>query len=487
MKGEEFMSTVGLMLLLISLGCARETAPAQRPAKEPAKPAKTVARTTASTSVPKAVPEPEVWPPVKLAERLKADPKSEADKEIKSLIEEYGKRLAALDPNDPLVAMRLTRLRENVELLYREYNQDKKRYRGDHFNVKECLAFLKGDMKFYLDNSLEKGEDPYTKVQGRWQGKVCWLESTKIMARYDLVVPKDYDPAKSWPLIFSFQSNPSMEQMRTVPYFLVRCVQKGYPKGMVALEDKVRSIIKDVACDFNINPFRIYATGFSYGGHTCLLQSWRHPHWFAAIAPACSDLRGPNASKVKHIRHTPAYLLHGDHDSFLSTGRQVYEYMKEAGIDVKWDTYPGGHDSKVPFNQNVKMLTDFFDRHVLDPYPKTVHHLVEHKRYSLAFWVDAILVEDKGGLNAVFTVSVKDGNRIEVHATEEIASLELHLTDELVDMKKPVTVVSGGNALYKGMPKEKLIIKLRDGKDYWRRERKPLWEHIVEIRKTAKP
>lgn len=476
------MPVVDIVLLLVSLGCARESAEGVRPTT----PSRAPVERAAKPAEAEAVAEPEPWPPAKSAAKLQEEPKSEQDGEIKSLIEDYQKRLAALDPKSPLTAMNLPRLRENVELLYMEYNQDKGRYRGDHFNAKECVAFLKGDMAFQLD-TLEKGEDPYSKVSGRWQGKAYRLESVGILGRYDLIVPKDYDAKKSWPLIFSFQSDPSREQMKTVPYFLVRCVQKGYPKGMVALEDKVRCILKDVARDFNIDPFRIYATGFSYGGHTCLVEAWRHPHWFAAIVPVCSDLRGGEAPKVKHIRNTPAYLLHGTGDSFLNTGRQVHDFMKEAGIDVKWDTYPGGHDSNVPFNENVKMLTDFFDQHVLDPYPKVVHHIVEHKRYSRAFWVDAILAEDKGGLAAVFTVSVKEGNRIEVEATEEIAGLELYLNDKLVDMKKPVTVVSGDKVLYKGKPDEKLVVKLREGKEYWRRETKPLWEQIVEIRKTAKP
>lgn len=426
------------------------------------------------------------WLSSNLAAGLEEEPKTDVDGEIKSLILDYTKRIDALDPEDPLVRQNLPRLRDNLLVLYREYNKDKGRYRGDHFTPRQCLAYLKGDMKFFLEDSLEKGKDPYSWIQGRWSGKAFWLEKTGIMGRYDLVIPKEYDPSRPWPVIFAYQDSPSMEEIRKVPYFMIRNIQRGYPKGFVALEDKTRSILKDAAGDFNIDPFRIYGTGFSFGGHTDLTQAWRHPHWFAAIAPICNDLRGGKAHLVKHIV-TPTLLLHGDHDSFLATGRKIYDWMKEAGREVKWETYKGGHKPSVPFYEDVTVLTDFFEKHALDPYPKTVHHVIEHKRYSRAFWVDAILTEDKGGIAAVFTVTVRDDNVIEVQAGEEIAGFDFFLNEKLIDMNRPLKVLCDGKIVFEGAPAPKVTVSLREGKDYWRGDSTPLWEHIVEMRKTAKP
>jgi len=429
----------------------------------------------------------DTWPPAKYANVLAEEPRSELDGEIRNLIRDYETRIAKLKQDDPMVQMNIPRLRDNILLLYMEYNKDKSRYRSDHFDAKECIDYLRGDMKFFLEDSLEKGKDPFSWLQARWSGKAYWIEGLDIMGRYDCVVAKDYDPAKKWPVIFSFQDSPDLPQLRTVPYFLIRNIQKGYPKGFVELECKVRSLFKDAAWDFNIDPFRIYATGFSFGGHTDLVEAWRHPHWFAAIAPVCNDLRGGEAPLVKHILNTPTYLLHGTGDSFFQTGKQIYEWMKEAGANVKWETYPGGHDPKVPFYENIKMLTDFFDQYTLDPYPKMVHHVIEHKRYSRAFWVDAKLVQDAGNLQAVFDVKVKDGNLIEIAVTDDIAELDFYLTDKLVDMTKPLAVVIGDKELYRGPAQGKVTVKIRDGQDYWRGAQTLLWEEIADIRKTAKP
>ena len=296
-----------------------------------------------------------------------------------------------------------------------------------------------------------------------------------------LSVPADYTPEKSWPVIVAYQDNPSIEQMKTVPYFLVHAGGRG-----VEVTAKTRQYLKHLAGRYNIDPLRIYGSSFSRGGHELLQQAWQHPHWFAAIAPVCNDLRAePKVLNVKYLLHTPTLLLHGTGDSFLQTGRRVHQLMKAAGCNVEFRTYPGGHSPLVPFRKNVKMLTEFFDKHRLDPYPKRIVHLVSHKRYSRAFWVDSTPVRDAGGLGAVFRVHVKKPNRIEVEANERIASLDLYLNDKIVDMSKPLTVTCGGKVLYSGASRPRVRLKLRDGETFYQKRHKPLWEEIQEIRRKA--
>ncbi|KKK53387.1 hypothetical protein LCGC14_3095300, partial [marine sediment metagenome] len=265
-----------------------------------------------------------------------------------------------------------------------------------------------------------------------------------------LSTPKDYAPSKSWPVVVSTQDNPSPELMKNTSYFLVHAGGKG-----TEATKKIIAELKSLAARYNIDPMRIYGTGFSRGGQEILIQAWQHPHWFAAIAPVCSDLREkPDRNdrhlNVKYLRNVPTLMLHGEGDNFRRTGRVEYELAKAAGVPVTWKMYPGGHSPALPFKKNVKLLTDFFDKHKLDPYPKKVVHLVEHPRYSRAFWVDSTLVKVTPKVKAVFTVEVKKGNRIEVTANEHVATLDLHLSAKLLDMTKPVTVVAGKKVLYKG-------------------------------------
>jgi hypothetical protein len=299
-----------------------------------------------------------------------------------------------------------------------------------------------------------------------------------------LAVPKDYSAEKSWPVVVSLQDNPDPELMKATPYFLVHAGGQ----GMEATKN-IQDNLKTLAAKYNIDPLRIYGTGFSRGGQEVLIQAWQHPDWFAAVAPVCSDLREkPDRNNrhlnVRYLVNVPALLLHGEGDSFRETGQIEYDLMKEAGCNVLWQTCAGGHSPELPFKKNVKMLTDFFDKHKLNPYPRKVVHLVEHKRYSRAFWVDSTLTKD-AEVKAVFTVEAKDGNRISVQADDLVAALDLYLNEKLVDMSKPVTVLAGDKTLYQGPAKSPLTVKIRDGEPYEKVPSRPLWEELTEIRRNA--
>lgn len=425
------------------------------------------------------------WLAPELAEKLRQEPAGEVDRDIRAAIETYREKIDALDATDPLVSAWLPRAKNNIEALCREYNARKNRYRKDHFTARECLQFFHGEMSWLIDEGLAKGQDPSRTARGRWRGMCLWYEPLGILGRYDVILPANYDPSRAHPVIFSYQSEPDMNRIRQTEYLLVRCVQKGYPKGLAALEVKTREILKDVAKNFHIDPHRIYGTGFSYGGHTDLVMAWRYPHWFAAIAPVCNDLRDQTTPYVKYLKNVPTFLLHGTGDSFLNTGKTVYQYMTEAGCPVWWDTYPGGHDANVPFREKPEMLTDFFTKHTMTPYPKMVEHIVEHKRYSRAFWVNARLVRDASGMQAVFHVEIQEPNRIEIEANDQIAALTLDLQKELVDMSRPVTVVAGEKVLYEGPAKESLTVKLNEGEDYTVLPGDTLWKDLAAIIETA--
>jgi len=424
------------------------------------------------------------WPPRALADKLDAEPKEELDRRIKTLIEEWEARIAKLEAPAGMVSRAMPSLHDNLRALYNEYNAGSrgKRYPKCHFTVEQCLDWWKKDMKFLVADCLEKGVDPAEKCGGRWMAKCCWVPATKMLVRYDLIAPAGYDRSKKHPVLYTFQSGPSMAQMKRVPYFLIQSVQKGYPKSMVHLEAKTRAIIIDAAREASIDPFRVYGTGHSYGGHTTLLQAYRHPDWFAAVCPLNSDLRRPK--QIEHTGHiiTPSLLSHGTGDSFRVSGKKVFETMKAGGnCVVEWQDYDGGHTGQPVFAGDIKKITDFCDKHVLDPYPKKVVHVVEHKRYSRAFWIDVILVKDMGGANAVVEVVVKPGNVIELTASDQVQAVDMYLAAELVDMKKPVKVLSGGRTLFSGPVADKITVKIRDGAKFWQRKQKALWEEIRAV------
>ncbi len=88
---------------------------------------------------------------------------------------------------------------------------------------------------------------------------------------------------------------------------MLRNVRASYQFNFSKLEAKTRAAILDIAKDLHIDPFRIFKTGFSFGG-----------------------------------QNTPARLLHGDTDNFRTDGYSVYQDMLAAGCTVEYMTYTGG-------------------------------------------------------------------------------------------------------------------------------------------------
>ena len=290
-----------------------------------------------------------------------------------------------------------------------------------------------------------------------------------------LIVPAGYTPAKAWPLIVVSQNQVSEAEMAKVPYFAVY--------GGTGTEP-----LLEVARKYHIDPRRIYATGFSRSGHGLLETAWTCPDRFAAIAPVCEDMREKEQYKIQKIDQlkyivTPTYLWHGANDSFLKTGRRNFEIMTAAGCPVWFGTFPGGHSPDGIYFRDIRRLTDFFDHHTLDPFPKRVLHVIYTAAATRAFWVDALMIRFAPTTAYPFyEVRVRDGNVIEVEASEAVGRLILHLSGKLVEMDKPVTVVRGGKELYKGRAAEELIVTVHEGKVNERRGQVPLWEQLEAVR-----
>ena len=101
----------------------------------------------------------------------------------------------------------------------------------------------------------------------RWMVSVVLL-LVSVTARAGLLsVPKDYTPEKAWPVVVSTQDNPSPERMKETPYFVVHAGGKGD-----RCTQKIRAELEALAGKYNIDPFRIYGTGFSRGGQEILIQ-----------------------------------------------------------------------------------------------------------------------------------------------------------------------------------------------------------------------
>jgi predicted esterase len=424
------------------------------------------------------------WIPADLLMKINMTPLTALDQEIKDSIESYQNQIAPFIPGFPFIKKHLPKLFENITVLYREYNENHTRsaYTGPDFTVEQCLAALYKDMDTYL-KWLKIMSDPDDHIHGLWCPKAFWLQGWGMMSRYEASLPSSYDPAVPTPVILSQQDNPDQDSMRSTPYIMIRNLKIGYQFDDIKYQAKAKQAFLDLAKDVHIDPFRIYTTGFSFGGQICLRHSMRYQHWYAASVPVHNDLNYINHAAMfvntANLLNTPTRLVHGTNDSYYQD--TLFKYMKAGGCPVEEFLFPTGHNADIPFRDSLILLTEFCDKHTLNPYPKIVQHTIEQLRYSRAFWIGGRYASGQSGTK--FRVEVKNGNIIEItHADPDLVGFDFYLHPDLVDMSTNVKVMYSAQTLFDDMPQSKITVAIKQGTGRTSGVETLLWQELDSIR-----
>jgi predicted peptidase len=158
---------------------------------------------------------------------------------------------------------------------------------------------------------------------------------------YILRVPDDYTPTgRSFPLLVYLSGGPGIaldaangsEDTLTKTDYLVLYPHAGgamwWEKDQAA---KVRALLDEIIPTLNIDPSRIYLTGFSNGGTGTLYYATLWPEQFSAIAPlmgaaTCIDDISP--LKLDRLGKVPVLLVHGDKDPIIPSSCSEDAYKK---------------------------------------------------------------------------------------------------------------------------------------------------------------
>jgi predicted peptidase len=210
---------------------------------------------------------------------------------------------------------------------------------------------------------------------------------------YLLLAPKDYNPAKKYPLVLFYHGvgecgddNKSQwkngievfqkpENREKFPCFVVapQCpkgrqwvnvpwsadseIQPEEPSDQLKLS---LGILTAVQKEFAIDADRLYVAGLSMGGFAVWDVSTRHPDLFAAAMPICGGGDEKQAAKIAKL---PLWAFHGGQDTVVKTfrSRNMINAMKLAGGDPKYTEYPAeGHGSWTPAFHEPELLPWMF-------------------------------------------------------------------------------------------------------------------------------
>jgi predicted peptidase len=207
-----------------------------------------------------------------------------------------------------------------------------------------------------------------------------------IAYRYQVYVPAEFDPARSWPVVVFLHGNDARGTDGLLPTAralgdVIRRHRALYPAVVVFpqaqpgtrwvdpdMQDLAMAALDRTLEEFHGDPDRVSLVGHSAGAAGVYRIAYRYPQRFAALlataGPVESNLTGawsareietdrrahgftaapdPFAALARSIRHVPIRLFHGDADRTVSVeqSRRLFAALKKAGADVGYTEFAG--------------------------------------------------------------------------------------------------------------------------------------------------
>lgn len=166
--------------------------------------------------------------------------------------------------------------------------------------------------------------------------------------RYALYVPRGYDPDRAWPLLLAF--DPLGRGSVPVRLFREAADEYGFVVAGsnvsrngpidVSLEAAV-AMEADVAARLNVDPRRVYATGFSGGARVASLYAVRRPGGLAGVV-ACGAGLHPDLP-LERLKDVAYYSLLGVDDFNFPELYALEQAMLAQGHAAHFDRFDGAH------------------------------------------------------------------------------------------------------------------------------------------------
>ena len=328
-----------------------------------------------------------------------------------------------------------------------------------------------------------------------------------------LFIPPTYQTSRAYALVvclhgFGFTGEEYLERWRPRldENYLLAC--PSYPSGAWftrRAEELVLETIRQVAHRYHIDPDRVFLTGMSNGGIGTWLIGMHHAPLFAGLAPMASGLDDVLMPFLANLRSTPIYIIHGAKDQVMPVdlSRSIVRELDKLGYPYVYREHQrehpmaGGHYFP---REELPDLVAWFNRQRREPLPTSLTVVRDGSRFQPFNWVrldatdpiaafsdDLVDKRDeriKRRVYARLDASIAGSNRIEVKA-EHVQRYSLFLNEQLIDVSKPLTVVTNGRLSFEGTVTPSVETLLRQARLRQDPERLFSVHLIIDITKQA--
>lgn len=201
---------------------------------------------------------------------------------------------------------------------------------------------------YHAGNLIMPLKPPMRDAQQHYQFNLGTSLAPPFLYKYYVFKPDHYNPQKNYPLILLLHG--ASRHMKNTDFLMSEEFQNfeqtfvvvpiappqfdwGRPSGysLSALPLAINAV-KSVSRKYNINPKRIYVSGYSMGGYGTFNAIKRKPEIFAAGMPLCS---GWSANDLASLSTVPIWMFHGAKDTIIpvSSSRNFIHAAKAAGMN----------------------------------------------------------------------------------------------------------------------------------------------------------
>lgn len=287
---------------------------------------------------------------------------------------------------------------------------------------------------------------------------------------YGLYVPKNYDPARRYPLVVSLHGENSnhrlnlrrvfgrgnlpgetdaeatryFPQVRDVDFIVVTPLARGTMGYQGVAERDVYDAIDDVKKRFLIDDDRVYLTGLSMGGGGALWLGLTRPDLWAAIAAVCPVAPDGLEERAGNALDIPVQLYQGQYDPVVPPVSTRAWHRRFFELDVRADyvEFPHVRHNAWDFAYRNGAVFDWFAKYRRNRFPDRVRFTTREYKYSRAYWVriDLLTPGEPASIDARFTAH----NAIEVQAAGVDAFTLLPAGHAMYEPSRPATVMVDG-------------------------------------------
>jgi poly(3-hydroxybutyrate) depolymerase len=194
--------------------------------------------------------------------------------------------------------------------------------------------------------------------------------------RYKVVVPKDFDPGKTYPAVLAFP--PGGQGMDLVDStiaanYRAEAERRGYiviepaaPDGMLFFEGGERifpAFLTKLLSDYKIQDNKFNGAGISNGGLSVFLIVSKYPQYFLSVTGFPGFLDGGSPQQIAALKNLCIHMYAGERDSgWPEAEHEQSAQFKAGGYSVTFSLEKGqGHVMRTLAGAGAARLYDQFD------------------------------------------------------------------------------------------------------------------------------